>query len=174
MNNSDILNEINRIRGISITNKNEKIPQKEKSLKERQEEESDFLIDLIKEGKYDKLKIKDLLNFFVLQSKKSGKKYIVSSYKKDLRPFKILKEKNVSNEDIINIIDFIFNSPQNYLDKSTVTPFTLYSSWFNKLLEDSKLWKEGKYKPSPIKKKVVREWKGEKHKTKTTAVIGEW
>lgn len=166
----DFINELNKAIGISTTNellKNFKKPTK--IVKSNNE----FLLDIIEKKEFDKLKRKDLLDYFILQAKKNGIRYVITNIQKELRPFKILLEKGVTKEEIINMIDFIFNSPQTYLKKDEITPLTLYSSWFHKILEDSKLWKEGKFKPS--KKKVVREWKNSKTNfNETDVTIGEW
>lgn len=170
---NDFINELNKAIGISTTNKISK--EAEKTIKTKViKAEKDYLLDIIEKKEFEKLKRKDLLDYFILQAKKNNVRYVVTNIQKELRPFKILLEKGVTKEEIINMIDFIFNSPQNYINKEEATPLILYSTWFHKILEDSKAWKEGKYNPHK-KKKVVREWKKDKsNKDNIDVVIGEW
>lgn len=71
------------------------------------------------------------------------------------------------------MIEFLFNSNQNYLDKTSLQPTVLISSWCNTIYRDSLLWVDDKYSPKTSKpKREKREWDRE---TETdNAKIGEW
>ena len=72
------------------------------------------------------------------------------------------------------MIEFVFNSNQNYLRKYNLCPGLVFSGWCNTVYADALLWAEDKYSPEIPKAQVSdcrkREWNGEKDKI----IIGKW
>lgn len=119
----------------------------------------------------------DLMYYFREKARESGFKYVIANMKRDIGIFKKLL-KSYTVREICLMIEFIFFSPQNYLDKMLTQPTVLASSWCNSIYRDSMLWVDDKYAPrentleskkSRIKK---REWNHVP--TKESATIGEW
>lgn len=124
----------------------------------------------------DKFKTQDLMYFFREKAKESGVKYVIANTKRDMAIFKKLQE-NYTPREICLMIEFIFCSPQNYLDITSTQPTVLASSWCNTIYRDSLLWAEDAYEP--VERKVTkkeqikkREWQREVTDEKTS--IGEW
>ena len=115
----------------------------------------------------DKFTASDLVFFFVEKAKEAGVKYVVPNMAKECGMFKNFLKKYTSKE-ICLMIEFVFNSNQDYLDKSTFSPSLLVSAWCNTIYRDSMLWVDDKYRP----KNSNREWSGEA--TDNKASIGEW
>lgn len=118
---------------------------------------------------------RDLVYYFKDKANEVGNRYVIANFKKDMAVMKRALER-YSVRDILLMIDFIFDSGQDYLDKKIVQPTILVSTWTNTLLPDAELWLEGKYIPRSQKKKgtkSVREWTGEKSST-DKASIGDW
>jgi len=99
----------------------------------------------------------------------TGENYIVGFYPKAHAIFKrLIKEFTVL--EIRNMIDFIFKSNQDIVDKITASPSVLSGNWINTMYVSSKLWVRGKYVPKSKKfstPKRNREWK--KPDTDTTS-----
>lgn len=128
------------------------------------------------ENSIDDFKTQDLMYFFREKAKESNVKYVIANRGRDMGVFKKLQE-NYTPREICLMIEFIFNSDQNYLDKGITQPTVLISSWCNTVYRDSLLWVEDKYEP--IEKKSTRkeqiksrEWKRKVEGEKST--IGEW
>lgn len=128
------------------------------------------------ENTIDEFKTQDLMFFFREKAKENGVKYVIANRGRDMGVFKKLQE-NYSPREICLMIEFIFNSEQNYLDREITQPTVLISSWCNTLYRDSLLWADDMYKPyekAPTRKEQVkkREWQREVKGEKST--IGEW
>ena len=128
------------------------------------------------ENTIDTFKPQDLMYYFREKSAESGYKYVISNMKRDLGIFKKLLN-NYSPSEVCLMIEFLFNSEQNYLDPAIIQPTVLVSGWCNTIYRDSMLWVDDKYIPkfntSPIKKQnKSREWGNKGSETKTN--IGEW
>lgn len=95
---------------------------------------------------YDSFNSRDLLYFYKDVAKHHNIRFI-STGKMDLRFMKNFKEarKYLEVLEIMLIIEFLYSSNQNYLDKETLTPGILVTGWINKLVKDTKLWIQGEY-----------------------------
>lgn len=110
----------------------------------------------------------DCLSFFCVKSEEAGHRYIISHRVKDLSIMKKLL-KDLTPREICGMIEFLFSKDMTYLDNSSgFSPGILTTGWCSRLLNDSKLWIDGKYKIP--KAKVSREWTAKDDTTK----IGEW
>ena len=75
------------------------------------------------------------------------------------------------------MIEFLYESDQDYLDKNRLSPNLLASQWVNTIYADMQLWVDDKYVPKSvqaIKKKSIkqREWNREEAKTNDDVNIG--
>ena len=73
---------------------------------------------------------------------------------------KVLRE-NYSNREICGMIEFLYLSDQDYLEKDRLSPNLLASQWVNTIYADMQLWVEDKYVPKS--KKTKKKSKGEWH-----------
>lgn len=114
----------------------------------------------------------DLVYFFREKAKETGVKYVISNMKRDCGIFKRLLA-DYKPEEICLMIEFLFCSPQNYLDVNTIQPTILVSAWCNTIYHDAMLWLDDKYVPrsNTGSNRPVREW-GEATGDKTN--IGSW
>ena len=116
----------------------------------------------------------DLLYYFMYCYEGSLNKSYRPNIKRDLASLMETME-YYSSEDICLMIEFMFNSDQNYLSKFSLKPTILKSGWCEKIYEDSNLWVNDKYfnkgdkpKNSPNSSK----WETDKDQQEIT--IGEW
>lgn len=126
------------------------------------------------EDTIDSFTTSDLMYFFRKKAEECGVKYVIANVKRDMGIFKKLQE-NYSVQEICLMIEFIFMSDQNYLDKASTQPTVLISSYCNTIYRDSILWADDKYCPSvpkPRKMSKNREWT--KEASKERAKIGGW
>lgn len=124
----------------------------------------------------DNLGTRDLVYYFREIAEEKGYKYTISNIKKDMAIMKRLRE-NYSNREICGMIEFLYESDQDYLDKDRLSPNILASSWVNTVYADMQLWVDDKYIPRSVqakKKKSVkqREWDKDVAKTKNDVNIG--
>ena len=121
----------------------------------------------------DSFKTRDFVYYFREVAGECGVKYTIANIKKDMAIFKRLSD-NYSPREICGMIEFLFHSNQDYLDKNKLSPNLLASRWVNTIYADTQLWVEDKYIPQSNKKnKRQREWDSEvPDETKTE--IGEW
>lgn len=125
------------------------------------------------ENNVDSFTTQDLMYFFREKSKEAGFKYVISNMKRDLGIFKRLRS-NYTNREICLMVEFLFFSDQDYLEKDRLQPTVLTSTWCSTIYADSMLWLEDKYIPSSTKRKKLasREWisnaENNSHK------IGDW
>lgn len=130
-------------------------------------EKADNIVEYI-----DSFKPLDLVLFFKMKTEDSGIKYVVSKGR-DLGVMSKL-QKDFSNEEICVMIEFIFDSDQNYLDPKVTRPTVLISAYQSSIYNDSQLWLDDKYTPKKKKKELqVREW-SDNVSGNNNAVIGEW
>ena len=114
---------------------------------------------------------RDLVYYFREVSMECEHKYVVSNIKKDMSIFKRLQE-NYSSREICGMIEFLFRSEQDYLDKNRLSPNVLASSWVNTIYADTQLWLDDKYSPNSAKKsKKQREWSESRNED---VEIGGW
>lgn len=144
---------------------------------QRQQESSPYTSFLKKyndlEDNIDNFKTRDLVYYFREVSEESGHKYVVSNIKKDMAIFKRLSA-NYTPREICCMIEFLYYSEQDYLEKDRLSPNLLASQWVNTIYADMKLWVEDKYTPKSKKKHKNREWTAPVDETSSTSVIGEW
>ena len=106
----------------------------------------------------EKFGTRDLVYYFREVSNRNGYKYTISNIKKDMAIMKRLRD-NYSNTEICAMIEFLYESGQDYLQKDRLSPNVLASSWVNTIYADTQLWVDDKYIPnSEKKKKKTREW----------------
>ena len=119
----------------------------------------------------------DLMYYFREKAKEAGYKYVIANMKRDMGIFKKLSA-NYSPREIAVMIEFIFFSNQDYLEKDITQPTVLSSSYVNTIYHDAMLWVDDKYVPGQKKerKRLVNVKKREWNNKPTTerAKIGEW
>ena len=119
----------------------------------------------------DKFGTRDFVYYFREVSEECGYKYTVSNIKKDMAIFKRLRD-NYDNREICGMIEFLFRSEQDYLNKDRLSPNLLASQWVNTIYADTQLWLDDKYSPNSTKKKQKqREWSESKN---DDVKIGGW
>lgn len=125
------------------------------------------------ENTVDSFTTHDLMYFFREKAREVGVKYVIANMKRDLGIFKKLQS-DYEPREICLMIEFIFCSEQNYLDREITQPTVLSSTWCNTIYRDSIAWANDEYDPNvkPVKNKVSREWKGDTSTDK--AKVGEW
>lgn len=128
------------------------------------------------ENTVDNLGTRDLVYYFREIAQEKGYKYVISNIKKDMAIIKRLKE-NYSNREICGMIEFLYESDQDYLDKDRLSLNILASQWINTIYADMKLWVDDLYTPKSVqakKKKSIktREWDNEVAETKDNVNIG--
>lgn len=123
------------------------------------------------EDSIDSFNSQDLMYFFREKAREAGIKYVISNMKRDMGIFKKLSS-NYTPREICLMIEFIFFSEQNYLDREITQPTVLSSGWCNRIYRDSLLWVEDKYVPEIPKHRPKREYDG--NSSVNNAEIGEW
>lgn len=121
----------------------------------------------------------DLAFYFREKSIEYGFKYYIANMKKETAIMKRALQ-NFTSREVCMMIEFLYASNQDYLNKFRLSPNLLVSGWNNKIYYDTQLWLEDKYSPEekPNKKpklRKTREWSEklpEDKKAQTT--IGEW
>ena len=84
---------------------------------------------------------------------------------------------NYSNREICVMIEFLYESDQDYLEKDRLSPNLLASQWVNTIYADMQLWVKDKYVPRSVQAKKKnnvrqREWDKDVAKTKDDVIIG--
>lgn len=176
--NNDLLKEFRTSRNFNCEN-TEKPPRKRgsshvppKSQRKGYSAYDDFMVKYRDLEKYiDTFKTRDFVYFFRQTAEDSGYKYVVSNIKKDMAIFKRLSD-NYSPAEICCMIEFLYQSDQDYLEKDRLSPNLLASQWVNTIYADMKLWVEDEYVPKSKKKHKNREWTSSVEETESK--IGEW
>ena len=110
------------------------------------------------ENRIDELGTRDLVYYFREVAGESGYKYMIANIKKDMAIMKRLKETYTVRE-ICGMIEFVYTSDQDYLDKDKFSINILGSQWVNTIYADMKLWVDDKYIPKKSKKALkAHEW----------------
>lgn len=110
------------------------------------------------ENSIDDLGTRDLVYYFREIAGENGYKYTIANIKKDMAIMKRLKE-NYSNREICGMIEFLYTSEQDYLDKNRLSPNVLASGWVNTIYADMNLWVNDEYVPKKAKKSLkTHEW----------------
>ena len=123
-------------------------------------------------NQFDKFGTRDFVYFFRDTANESGVKYVIPNIKRDMKVFKTLREREYTNEEILLMVEFLFKSNQDYLNKRDIQPTILISGWCNKIYQDSQDWLNDKYVPKSKEKFSKREYVGDTDETKVQ--IGEW
>jgi hypothetical protein len=103
---------------------------------------------------------KDWLDYFKHKYREMGSRYFVGDYVKEYSVFKSLM-KELHWDAIKLMIDFLFDSDQDIVDKRTLSVYHLSKGWINTIYQNSLLWKDGDYRPRSAKNnppKRNREW----------------
>lgn len=164
-----------------IRNQNEEryTPPKEKSApKKKRNVSSDKYQSFLNkywdlENSIETFNAQDLMYFFREKANENGVKYVIANMKRDLGIFKRLQA-NYTNQEICLMVEFMFCSEQDYLDRSRLQPTILVSSYCNTIYQDALLWLDDEYTPkTQYKRKSTkdREWGSPKS---NKATIGEW
>lgn len=120
----------------------------------------------------------DLVYFFREKSKETGNYYSINNMRRDMGIFKRLCLEYSATE-ICTMIEFLFESGQQYLPTADLQPTVLNSSWRTTIYKDTVDWVNDNYDPSKKSTKskssgsqrnIEREW----HKTKQGVTLGEW
>lgn len=133
-------------------------PKKKQTGTAMQNNKMRFLQKLEDEAFYE-MDEKDWFQYFVHKAQENGVRYITRNYAKEYAIIKsILNE--LSWLDLKNMIDFVFDSNQDIVDKRTVGIWILSKGWINSIFQSTQLWKAGQYKPKSAPKHN-REWVAE-------------
>lgn len=129
--------------------------------------------DKLRRKAIDEFNAADLVRYFRYCAQQNGIRYVISNWGKEVSQMKRLMKQHggeFTNEEIITMIEFIFNSDQTYLDKRRTGIGIFTTNWLNKIFQDSQDWIRGEYseqrKPATTR---PREWSGSK---KSTVEIG--
>ena len=119
----------------------------------------------------DKFGTRDFVYYFREVAGECGYHYTISNIKKDMAIMKRLHE-NYSSREICGMIEFLFRSEQDYLDKNRLSINLLASQWINTIYADTQLWLDDKYVTNKGKtNKKQREWSADKN---DDVKIGGW
>ena len=140
------------------------VPDYKQSMREKMENINDHI---------DSFKAYDLVLFFAIKAEDHHSRYVISRGR-DCGAMKKLQS-NFTNEEICIMIEFLFESDQDYLlPVETLRPTVLISGWQGTIFYDSQLWLDDKYTPKKkTSKNPVREW-SEEVPNGNNATIGEW
>lgn len=128
-------------------------------------------VEKLNKREFDKFSSRDLLFYFKDKARVNGVKF-VSTVQNDIRYMNNLKQarKNYEVTELMVMMEFLFDSEQDYLDKHTLHPGIFVTQWVNTIYRDTELWIDDNYVPRSKKlnaKKVKleefkknREWQG--------------
>jgi len=122
----------------------------------------------------DKFNVRDLVYHFRELANQEGRKYVISNFAKEMA---IIKRslKNYEPKEIVLMMEFLFNSNQDYLDKSELSITILSSGYSNTIFKDSLLWANDQYMPRSTKKHSKREYnKVINDVDESNTSIGDW
>lgn len=170
----DLKNAFRRVRNQSIDDSNfehKKRSNRKVSTCGRKASNADALQELfnkrVSEGKFDEFTPPDLVFYWEKVAHENKVNWQNASMSVNAGAMRNLL-KHYSPRDIINMIDFLFKSSQDYIDVTISNPTVLVSNYYmNRIYADSVNWKKGTYK-----KKFEREYKRETDKTETK--LGSW
>lgn len=139
----ELLSEFRKDRGQSLTSFKESEPPKKRGNKPTQYEIF-WKKYIALEECIDDFTTVDLVYYFREIAQENGYKYVIANIQKDMAIMKRLKN-NYSIREICGMIEFLYMSDQDYLDKSRLSPNILASQWVNTIYADMKLWVDDKY-----------------------------
>lgn len=178
--NKKLIEEFKRTRLASHTTVTEEKPKKKKPThippkSKRKSNSSPYNTFLDKmdnlEETIDSFSTRDLVYYFREISERNNYKYVVTNIKKDMAIMKRLQE-NYTQREICGMIEFLYESEQDYLDKTRISPNLLSSQWVNTIYADTMLWIEDNYVPKKKQKHKAREWTSTIEED--TSEIGAW
>lgn len=157
--NKSIISEFRRERGQTQEKSNTPIGRGEISKPKRQSDAYSIFLRKFNdiEKSIDTFKTRDLVYYFREVAEESGYKYTISNIKKDMGIFKRLQDSYTPRE-ICSMVEFLYKSEQDYLDKPRLSPNLLVSNWVNTIYADTCDWVEDKYIPKSKKKHTTKEW----------------
>lgn len=125
------------------------------------------------EESIDDFNTQDLLYYFREVAQENGYKYVISNISKEMAVMKRVRV-NFNNREICCMIEFLYESEQDYLDKTRLSPNILASGWVNTIYADMNLWVDDEYSPNSGKNNRVssREWDAKKAKAEKDVKIG--
>lgn len=160
-NTKEILNEFRNSRG-----QKEEPTKAEKPTRKHRKPRTPYDVFLSKysdlDNTIDSFSIQDLVFYFRKIAEDNSYKFVVQNIKKDLAIMKRVVN-NYSNREICAMIEFLYESEQDYLQKDRLSVNLLNSGWTNSIYADMKLWVEDKYVPN-----------SKKHKKNNYNTKGEW
>lgn len=117
----------------------------------------------------------ELVWYFREVANENGFKYMISNYARESKVMKRLRE-TYSNREICGMIEFLYTSEQDYLEKPRLSVNLLGSAWINTIYADFNLWLDDKYEPKSVWKNKKRKDTAEKHEWKSNQIsrVGEW
>lgn len=138
--------------------KNSKPKKKKEELTATQKNYNKFEAKL-NEELFSEFDHKDWFQYFVYKAREHNVKYLTRNYAKEYAIIKsILNE--LTWEDLKLMMDFVWDSNQDIVEKPTMGLWILSKGWINSVYQSSLLWAQGKYKPSKAPKRN-REWTGQ-------------
>lgn len=102
----------------------------------------------------DSFKPSDLTYYFRETASESGYRYAINLHK-DLAVFKSVLN-NYSPREVCGMIEFLYKSEQDYLEKDRLSPNLLVSRWVNTIYADFQLWIDDKYAPKSRRVTIVK------------------
>lgn len=123
---------------------------------------------------WDSFGTRDLVYYFREIAHGAGVHYVIANIQKDMAIMKRLRD-NYTNAEICAMIEFLFTSEQDYLDKHHLSPNVLASGWVNTIYADTNLWVNDQYVPASVaksskRKKSQHEWDTDDHGTSKIGV----
>lgn len=116
----------------------------------------------IKDEDYHKFEVRHWRLYFIRKYEQHGRKYVGAVDFKEKNALTYAFKSLGDWKALKLIIDFLFDSPQNFYDKRVLTLLHLSGGRLQKLLVNAQDWKAGKFKNPEIEKKkltrVNREW----------------
>ena len=155
--------------GQTATSHNPDEPKRER--RQKTDENYERYLRKAESGRQDEFTGLDLVYFFRDASREAGYRYSISNLFMETSCMKNLLNEYTPTE-ICDMINFIFKSGQDYMNKATCSPHLISSNWRNTLYPDSQAWLAGEYVGKKSKHIKKREW-GEK-KQAPDIKIGEW
>ena len=130
----------------------------------------------LEEERFEDFKSYDIVYFFRDKANEHSNKYVISNWNKECAIAKRAIER-YSAEEVCLMIAFLFESEQNYLDKSSLSLGIIVSGWCNTIYRDATLWLDDKYIPrkkvTSRKKEALEKREFKKSEEEETS-IGEW
>lgn len=125
----------------------------------------------------------DLVYYFREKSRDTGNHYTIRNMKRDMGIFKKLLF-DYTPVEVCAMIEFLFESPQNYLPTLDLQPTVLASTYCDHIYKDTLDWVEDKYVPtkhnktksysSASKRNVEREYNGGSQVKCHKSKLGSW